>query len=186
MRKHDFNFRSAWKLAVENRNYAYISFIIMVLSGMLGYIFPDFMGEVQDEALERILSQIPTDSPASTSLFIIQNNLKASFVGMALGILVVVPFIMLAANGFLVGAVMHRAADTFGPGVVLRLVPHGIFEIPAICISTGFGIRIAAGIFKKESLWENYRQAFIVFIFIVLPLILVAGTIEGILFYLFH
>ncbi len=157
--------------------------LIMLAFIFIGYMFPDFLLNEQAKLFENIVKSIPTDNPISTILFIIQNNLRASAIGMFLGVLVFVPFLVLAMNGFVIGAVVNRAIETLGLTAMLRLFPHGIFELPAIIISDGIGIRIALGIFRKESLGANYRKALLVFVFIVLPLLVIAGIIEGILYY---
>ncbi len=177
------NFSKAKKLAFDNRNYAVSAFLVILLFAVLGYVFPDFMIEEQQDFFERVVKSVPSDNIFSTVLFIIQNNLRASFVGMALGILVFVPFLMLAANGFVIGAVLNRGVEKYGSQIALKLLPHGIFELPAICIAAGFGIKIALGIFKRENLGENYKEAFLVYLFVVVPLVIIAGVIEGILFY---
>ncbi len=180
------HFKEAKNILAKNQKYSYAAFLIMVVFAVLGYIFHDFMADFQNQVLDNLVSQVPVDNPASTVLFIIQNNLKAAFLAMILGILIVVPFIMLMANGFIIGAVLHKAIESLGFWISLKLLPHGIFEIPAICIASGFGLKIALGIFRRESVYENYRDALIVFAFIVFPLLVLAGIVEGTLFYLFR
>ena len=60
--------------------------------------------------------------------------------------------------------------------ILWRLLPHGIFEIPAILISTSLGIRLGTDFknFKK-----NLKSAIRVFLLIIVPLLVIAGIIEG-------
>jgi stage II sporulation protein M len=67
---------------------------------------------------------------------------------------------------------------------LLNLLPHGIFELPAIFISLGLGLKLGTTWFKKniaetfrKYFWESLR----VFVWIILPLLSVAAIIEGLL-----
>ena len=68
-----------------------------------------------------------------------------------------------------------------------RLLPHGIFELPAVFISLGLGIRLGTTLFNRnvknidKEIFRRLRNSFKVFIFIVLPLLVVAAIIEGVL-----
>ena len=61
------------------------------------------------------------------------------------------------------------------------LVPHGIFELPAILFSIGIGFKIGIDLFsrKKGNLKYNLREALRFFIYIILPLLIIAAIIEG-------
>ena len=68
--------------------------------------------------------------------------------------------------------------------ILWRLLPHGIFELPAVIISIGIGIKIGLDIWKKDAkqrLKRNFKEAIRLFIFVILPLLLIAGIIEGVL-----
>lgn len=50
--------------------------------------------------------------------------------------------VSLAWNGFALGSVVADAAGTLGPGTtLLLLVPHGVFELPAIWLAGAIGFR---------------------------------------------
>jgi len=63
-------------------------------------------------------------------------------------------------------------------------LPHGIFELPAIIISFALGIKLGSFVFAKEP-WAELRRFVIncirIFFFIVIPLLVIAAIIEGIL-----
>jgi len=63
-----------------------------------------------------------------------------------------------------------------------RLVPHGIFELPAIFISLGIGLKFGTFIFQKNKsesfrryLWNSLQ----LFVLIIMPLLIAAAIIEG-------
>ena len=80
-----------------------------------------------------------------SALDIFVNNLQAAGLmiigGLTLGLLTAYA---LFANGVLIGFVVTPAvAETELLGTLLLLVPHGVFELPAIFIAAAIGFRIA-------------------------------------------
>jgi len=104
---------------------------------------------------------------------------------MILGIgLAIFPLVTAIANGYLLGFVAREAVMQEGIFIFWRLFPHGIFELPAVLFSIGIGMKIGTEIFGKNAgkrLKYNFREGFRFFVFVVFPLLLVAGIIEGIL-----
>src|SRR5208282_2944286 len=87
------------------------------------------------------------------------NNLTVAFTVFALGITVAGTIWMTVLNGLLLGVV---GAATWRAGMALSLwsfvAPHGVLELPAICIAAGAGLEIARGLLfpgllsRRESL----------------------------------
>ena len=106
--------------------------------------------------------------------------------GFLLGIF---PVIAAIANGYLLGFVALISVNNGGWFILFKLLPHGIFELPAIFISLGLGLKLGTCIFRKEIL-KNFNEYFInslrVFLFIVIPLLLIAGIIEGSLIFILN
>jgi uncharacterized membrane protein SpoIIM required for sporulation len=49
---------------------------------------------------------------------------------------------VLAINGLTIGTVLGEATTAFGPVLTMALLlPHGVFEIPALLLATGLGFR---------------------------------------------
>lgn len=93
--------------------------------------------------------------------------------GILLGIL---PFLALVVNGYVLGFVANQAIAIDGIFVLWRLLPHGIFEIPAILISTALGIRLGTDL---KNIKKNFISSIRIFLLIVIPLLVIAGLIEG-------
>jgi stage II sporulation protein M len=69
----------------------------------------------------------------------------------------------------------------------LNLLPHGIFELPAIFISFGMGLKFGTFLFYKEKMKkfaEFFSNSLRVFVFVILPLLVIAAIIEGSLIFL--
>lgn len=113
------------------------------------------------------------------------NNLSVAFSSFAFGITGVGTLWLMLFNGLLLGVV---GAATWKAGMALQLwsfvAPHGVLELPAICIAGGAGLELARGLFfpgvltRKRSLAEAGGRAARLLLGTV-PMLLVAGAIEG-------
>ena len=158
---------------------------------MLGFIFPYIAPK---EALDPILSIVQDwvkDILAKTEgldffgmwAFIFQNNLSVAFISLFSGfIFAILPIVLLFSNALFVGIISGLVVNISGISMFWKLLPHGIFELPAIFISIALGIRFGTFIFLKNPL-EKFKYYFInsirVFIFIIIPLLLIASFIEA-------
>ncbi|BBO89945.1 stage II sporulation protein M [Desulfosarcina ovata] len=115
------------------------------------------------------------------SLFM--HNLVATYTTMCLLTLWgLVPLITAAANGLLLGWIVATAIGASIPDAAAMLVPHGLFEWPAMLISWGVSLWRGLG-YRFNGLPGTYFDRWLtanrVFFLIVLPLLLVAAIIEG-------
>ena len=127
---------------------------------------------------------VVTIKPVAASA-ITTNNLTVAFTTFALGITAIGTIWMIVLNGLLIGVV---GAATWHAGMALALwsfvVPHGVLELPAIFIAGGAGLELARGLLfpgmlpRRESLGRAGERASKL-VLGTLPLLLVAGTIEG-------
>jgi uncharacterized membrane protein SpoIIM required for sporulation len=139
------------------------------------------------EKREMWTHSIVTVKPLAASA-IMTNNLSVSFTTFALGITAGIGTAwMMVVNGLLLGVI---GAATWHAGMAVQLwsfvAPHGVLELPAIFIAGGAGFEIARGMLfpgllpRRESLaLAGGRAARLVLGTI--PMLIVAGTIEGFL-----
>jgi len=119
--------------------------------------------------------------------FIFQNNVSSAFIAMVFGVFLgLMPVINALVNGAILGYVLALASAEAGYGVIFNLLPHGIFELPAIFISLGLGARWGMFVFsgkgnRKKEFSKRFYGSMKVFFTIVLPLLIIAAIIEGIL-----
>jgi len=180
--------RSMWEESVgyikESRGYIYAIILMFVISAVIGFFWLTEIGFIE-ELLAELALQVETLGHGALIWFIFQNNLGSAFASMLFGIVLgVVPAFNALANGFILGYVFDRAAAVGGLGVIWYLVPHGIFELPAIFISLGLGVKMGTFIFaKKGNRIKEFRRRFWsslkVFLTVVLPLLIIAAIIEG-------
>ncbi len=194
-RKKQFNikeeYKNIWKYLRESKNFIYFSIIIFFVSFLLAFIFPA-SGNLLNYILELITDLLEKTSKLSgfeLILFILLNNLSSSFFGMIFGFFLgVFPFLALLLNGYVLGFVSSLSIAENGFSSLWRILPHGIFELPAIFLALGIGLRLGSFVFQKKGI-DKFRYLFVnsikTFLLIVLPLLLIAAIIEGTLIFIF-
>jgi len=186
MRKQGFfarNYSACWKFLNESKWHVVFAMGVFMLVFLVGFIYPFFFREQIFVWIEKLILSLEGKGMLEIIGFIFFNNLKASFFAIILGIgFGIFPLITLVANGYLLGFVARESAVRGGIGVLWQLFPHGIFELPAILLSIGFGLKIGFDLFRKDArkrLRHNFRESLRFFVFVIIPLLLVAGIIEG-------
>jgi len=176
-------YKDSWEYIKESKNYIYFVTIIFLFFGLVGFVFPNFFVDQIKLLVEQLLKQTEGLNNFSLINFIFFNNLKASFFGLVLGILFgFIPIILAVVNGYVLGFVSNYAVKNAGFLSLFSLLPHGIFELPAIMISIGLGVKLGMFFFSKNSDKEFMRRVILslkVFIFVIIPLLIIAAIIEG-------
>ncbi|MFN2543252.1 MAG: stage II sporulation protein M [Actinomycetota bacterium] len=124
--------------------------------------------------------------PAGLSTVILLNNVQVAFLAFALGITLGVGTIYVVVQNALLLGVLGGAFQAAGhAGTFWSLIlPHGLLELTAICISAGAGLRIGWSIVdpgdrsRGAALVEASRDAVLV-VLGVIPAFCVAALIEG-------
>jgi stage II sporulation protein M len=181
------NYIKSWKYIKESKNFIFASIGIFLLFVLIGFFVkpPEQIIELIMKYIEDLLKVTEGKNGLEMFWFIFKNNFSSSFTGIFSGILLgVFPILSSVLNGYLVGFVINVSVANLGILSLWRLLPHGIFELPAIFISFGMGIRMGMFIFNKnkiDSLVYYIKNSFRVFVFVIFPLLIVAGLIEGFL-----
>ena len=180
-------YKECWNYICDSKNFIYIVIAIFFVFAFIGFFIPapTYIIEQIIKLLEELLGKTEGLSQFQLVRFIFFNNLKSSFFGMSLGILFgIFPILVTVLNGYLLGFVSALSVSTEGVLSLWRLLPHGIFELPAIFLSLGLGLRLGTLVFQKNKqkfLKENILRILKVFLLIVVPLLIIAAIIEGIL-----
>ncbi|MEM3074392.1 MAG: stage II sporulation protein M [Candidatus Pacearchaeota archaeon] len=181
------------KYIKESKNYIIISIGLFMFFFFLGYIFPYIASE---ETLDPILEQIKAwieDIINKTKgfgffemwYFIFSNNALVSILSIFSGVFLgIFPIILIISNGFVIGIILSLVSSKDGFISILYLLPHGIFELPAIIISFSIGIKLGSFIFARKK-WKELKRLFFnsirTLVFIILPLLIIAAFIESLL-----
>ena len=171
----------------ESKNYVYSVIFLFLAGGLAGFLFPGYFENYISGVIRDLLDRTEGLSAIGLILFIFQNNLTSAFISIVSGIAFgVIPVISILVNGVLLGFVLNKAIAIEGIITVWRLVPHGIFELPAIFIAVGLGVKLGTfwfvgkGKIRKE-LYRRLFESLKVFLTIILPLLVIAAIIEGLL-----
>ena len=181
------NFIESLNYIKESRVYIYFIILIFITALAVGLFFnpPSSMAEFLRELMKSLVDKTSGLNTGQLIIYIFWNNSLASFFGIIFGVIFgIFPLIATLFNGYLVGYVSKIAISNLGVSSLWRLVPHGIFELPALIISFAMGLKIGMTLFKKNSTKEFFRRFILslkVFFFVVLPLLIIAAIIEGIL-----
>lgn len=180
-------YKECWNYLKDSRKFIYAIIWIFLGFVILGFFVPapTYLTEKIMEFIEDILLKTEGLSTFQMMRFIFLNNLQSGFFGMILGVLFgVFPILAAISNGYILGFVSALSVSNGGVFSLWRLLPHGIFELPAIFISLGLGLKLGTFMFKKDKR-KFFREVMLkslkTFLCIILPLLIFAGIIEGIL-----
>ncbi len=177
-------FKDSLRYLGESKNYIWAVILVFLAGMIIGAAFSESLGFL-DEMLKELVSQIEGLGTIGTILFILENNLKSALFSIVLGAaLGVFPVISALSNGMIFGYVAKLTAIEIGALELWRVLPHGIFELPAIFIALALGIKLGMSVFsekKTETFLTRAMHSLILFVTVVVPLLIVAAIIEGIL-----
>ena len=184
--KKDFadSFSESLSYISLHKKYIYISVIIFFISAVFGYFSSERLGFL-DEQLREIALKTQGLDALELLWFIFSNNVTSALSVLFLGIFFgIFPFFNAVFNGAILGYVYSKAVPVAGFLVIWRIIPHGIFELPAIFISLGLGIHLGMSFFSKEkivTLKHRLRNSLKAFLAVVVPLLMLAAVIESFL-----
>lgn len=183
----------------QNSGYIALATAIFLLGALVAWWYawqdPTFLELIVPENLIRKVrdehelwmgSIVGIEPLASTGIMI--NNLSVSFGAVAGGITAgIYTVFLLAYNGLSIGAVatlvgQNNLAYPFWAFVF----PHGSLELPAIFFAGGAGLLIARAIlfpgqYRRGDALKYYGSQAVQLVFGIVPMLIIAGTIEGFL-----
>ncbi len=183
------NYLACWNFLKKAEEHVVIAFAIFCAFVIIGFALPIWFNNEIFDLIRNMSEQFTGLSLFWTIIKIFFNNIQASFFAIFIGIgFGIFPLITAIINGYVVGFVSRYAVNQQGIFILWKLLPHGIFEIPAIILSIGIGFKLGLELFKpfkKMKFKYNFIEAMRFFAFVVFPLLLIAAVIEGFLvFYL--
>ncbi|MBO8165310.1 MAG: stage II sporulation protein M [Brevibacillus sp.] len=186
----------------DNRWYFVAGCLLMLGGALVGF----FQAErIQDLAqsmlaeLEKIVKTIQEDNTTANVFWLIfKNNVTSSVLMMVLGLLFAVfPISGLVSNGVLLGYILETMSArgiNWLQVFVIGILPHGIFELPAVIFAASLGIRYGILVFRtigavwrtdrKQRVkqdWQRIIRQFPAALFTVIGLLLVAAIVESVI-----
>ena len=170
-----------------------VAAVFVLLTAAFGFYFYS-----DGSAAEQILSaytqsvqSVANEDGSLSYIGIVMNNLYACGLCIGLGL---VPFLFLTAwgvisNCMVIGAVLGygSASGVLPPfrAIVFGLLPHGIFELPAIFLSMAMGLYLCRtlslkilGRAKEERIMPMLNAFAKTFVLVIVPLVVVAAVVE--------
>jgi len=186
MKKQNFfktQYKKSYNFLKSSSDFVIISLGIFCAFIILGFAFPIFFQKQIFEFLNQMVLEFEGLGIFKTILKIFLNNSLASILSIVFGVFLgIYPILSAVINGYLVGFVSRFSVEQEGLFILWRFLPHGIFEIPAIIFSFAIGLKIGIELLKsKKNFKNNLLEAGRIFIFVILPLIILAAIVEGIL-----
>lgn len=177
----------AFAIILFHKNRIFFIFALFLVVFFYSFFSPDLLSPREMEQSTKVLGGWLTkygQNFFTLSAFIFGKNCLTIYCWMRLGTLYGIPALLgtvfnAGFAGMLVGTLARKQESV---SILWLLVPHGIFEIPAFSIGLGMGLSIGIARIqrkKKDQLIETVRQAHVVFLFLVIPLLWIAGFIES-------
>ena len=188
------NFKDSLNYVKESRNYIYFSIGLFLIFLFIAIIFPTSV-ELDSQIkllIKSLILKTQNLNPLELVAFIFVNNLSVAIIAILFGVFFcIAPLIIAASNGYVLGYVIKALVESLGALKAIlslwKLLPHGIFELPAIFIGLGIGLKMGTLLISSlnkssfklflDNLWKSIKIIF----YVILPLLIIAATIEGIL-----
>jgi stage II sporulation protein M len=175
-------FTEAARYARKARNFIYFGIAVFIIGVIAGIIFRERFNALLD-SFRIIAERFRGRSASATIVMIFFRNVSSVALSILLGAFWgIVPLTAAIINGVLVGIVISYGMKTGLMVVFGSLLPHGIFELPAIFLSWGLGLWLGAWPFrmdKRETFCERMEGALQVLFTFIVPLLMIAAVIEG-------
>lgn len=187
------------RLWIDNRAFFLAACLLFIGGGLIGFLqasaVESMVNQLMDQ-LKEIVERIRESGGGVLATFwmIFSNNVVSSLMMMALGLFFAFfPIIGLLSNGILLGFILAKAQGV-SPWLMLGagILPHGIFELPAVLFAAGFGIRLGVLSFRSVGVliqphkggrlkndWYDTLKQFPVAVLAVIGLLLIAAIVES-------
>ncbi|MDE7245496.1 MAG: stage II sporulation protein M [Oscillospiraceae bacterium] len=164
--------------------------VFTVLGAVAGTMAPDAVIELFEEFMDQVQEAGVIDENGNMSVFsLMLNNWRAMLVSALYGFIpfLFLPVVSLFANGAMLGmlAAFYHANNLPMLAFFAGIVPHGIFELPALVISIACGVYLCRSMCRvilkspnREPMVEVCSDLLRVMLLVVLPLVVAAAFIE--------
>ena len=166
--------------------YLLILALVLAVSFLAGTIAPSSIRRQMTEMFQAIVGNYQGLSGGRLFFNILLQNVTATIFLLISGVIVgILPVLAIGSNGFGLGVLFRQAAEVSGyTKAALKVLPYGVFEIPALLIAASYGLWLGVMVVRrirgKESalLRVQLEHAFRRYFAVVFPLLVVAAAIE--------
>ncbi|USG66094.1 stage II sporulation protein M [Brevibacillus ruminantium] len=160
-------------LWLDNRKFFLAACLLFAGGAILGFVQAHVVEELAKalfEQLKDVMAKLERNGGGLFAMFwaIFFNNVKVALLMMAMGVFFAfVPVFNIMANGVFIGFMFAKISES-GVNPVLMftagILPHGIFELPAILFAAAVGIRLGVlslrtvGSLIQPAKWERVKN----------------------------
>lgn len=166
--------------------YVLILTSIFAAAFVVGFFAPPSARKEVNEAFQVFIGQYRDLAGGSLFFFILLHNVMATLLLVGSGLLFgIIPTLAICSNGFILGVLYRQGSAMAGYSkAALMLLPHGVFEIPALLVAASYGqwlgMMAVRRIRGKEStlLRFDIEHAFRRYFAVVFPVLVIAAAVE--------
>ena len=166
--------------------YILVLALIFVAAFLTGTLAPDSVRNDVTKAFQLVADSFRELAGGTLFFLILFNNVMASILILVSGVFIgIVPILAIASNGFILGVFYRLTAEVTGYSKAgLMVLPHGIFEIPALLIAASYGLWLGVMVYRRMRGKESTPLGFHIghasrqYLAVVFPLLVVAAAIE--------
>ena len=166
--------------------YLLILTLVFAASFLAGTIAPSAVRQQMIDVFKGVVGNYRGLAGGMLFFNILVQNVMATIFVVISGVMAgVIPTFAISSNGFGLGVLYRQASEASGfPAAALKVLPYGVFEIPALLIAASYGLWLGVLAVRrmrgKEStlLRFHIEHAFRRYFAVVFPLLIVAAAIE--------
>jgi stage II sporulation protein M len=157
---------------------------VFVVAIIAGYTTGGSIASQILEIMQETFGVIAELHPLILLAIIFLNNAAKSFAALVLGLLLgIPPLLFIIINGAIIGIVAYEISTSYGSLFILAaLLPHGIFELPAVLLSAAIGIKLGGRVLNRvkseNGIKTEFRRGLRFFVTRIIPLLIIAAVIE--------
>ena len=163
--------------------------LFSVLSTVFFTVRSDLAASLMQFFMDSVGENILSDSGELSMLPLLLNNLRACLVSVLLGFIpfFFIPALSVLINAGIIGAVLAVSARGGIPiwlTVLVGLLPHGIFELPALFLGFSLGVSLCLTMTKSvvrldgSAITAELKNIVRVYLLNILPLLVIAAAVE--------
>ncbi|MFA6022935.1 MAG: stage II sporulation protein M [Candidatus Pacearchaeota archaeon] len=183
------NYSKSWKFLKSLKYFILLVIILFIGALIVGFLYqPDYIVDLVKKMVEELVENTKGFGFFDMLWFIFSNNCSVAFISIISGCFFgLFPLLTALSNGYVLGFISEKSIGASGILVLWKLFPHGIFELPAVIIAIALGVKFGTFAFSKTPAltFKNYfRESIRIFIFVIVPLLVIAAIIEtGLIFF---
>ncbi len=168
------------------RPYLIVLTLVMVTSFVAGTLAPSSIRQNIIEMFQAVVGNYRGLAGGALFFNILVQNVMATIFVLISGVVVgIVPAFAIGSNGFGLGVLYRQAAEASGYWkAALKVLPYGVFEIPALLIAASYGLWLGVTVVRRirgkegSLLRFQIEHAFRRYFAVVFPLLVIAAAIE--------